>query len=48
MGKKKKAKKRDPVAMDLLTNGLYRPKVEVDKKKQSKKDPVEWSYDNEY
>ena len=35
----KKPAKRDPIAMDLLTNGLYRKKVEKDRKKEEKRDP---------
>lgn len=33
------SKKRDPIAYDLLTNGVYRQKVQKDKKKESKKNP---------
>lgn len=44
---KKKSNKRDPVAFDLLTNGLYRPKRETDKKKESKRKP-EWDDGSEH
>ena len=35
--KRKIPKRRDPIAYDLLTNGLYKPKVIKNKKKQIKK-----------
>lgn len=40
----KKVKKRDPVALDLLTNGLYRKRVEKDRKKEQKKNP-DWDHE---
>ena len=33
----KKIKKRNPIAYDLHTNGLYKPKVIQDKKKYNRK-----------
>lgn len=33
----KPIKKRDPIAYDLLTNGLYKPKVIKNKKKYDRK-----------
>lgn len=33
----KKVKKRNPIAYDLLTNGLYKPKVIENKKKYNRK-----------
>lgn len=35
--KKKQLKKRNPIAFDLLTNGLYKPKVIQNKKAYNRK-----------
>lgn len=35
--KTKTIKRRDPIAYDLLTNGLYKPKVIKNKKKYDRK-----------
>jgi len=37
MKKQKQIKKRDPMAFDLLTNGLYKPKVMQNKKAYNRK-----------
>lgn len=37
MKKQKQIKKRDPMAFDLLTNGLYKPKVIQNKKAYNRK-----------
>ena len=34
---KKEIKKRNPIAFDLVSNGLYRSKVEKNKKREVKK-----------
>ena len=35
--KKKQIKKRDPIAYNLLTSGLYKQRIVQDKKKKTKK-----------
>lgn len=40
----KKTKKRDPMACELWSNGLFRQKVQKNKKKEQKKDPPKDEY----